>query len=81
MCQDILDVMIHFMYIHTMATEKPRVLLTLDDDLLERIDDFRYNGRIPSRSEAVRRLIVKGLEAFENAPSTPPALSKKESSR
>jgi metal-responsive CopG/Arc/MetJ family transcriptional regulator len=48
-----------------MATKKPQILLTLDDDLLERIEDFRYESRIPTRSEAVRRLIKDALEKYE----------------
>jgi len=44
-----------------MATKKPQVLLTLDEELLERIDDYRYENRIPTRSEAMRRLIRKAL--------------------
>jgi metal-responsive CopG/Arc/MetJ family transcriptional regulator len=45
-----------------MATKKPQVLLTLDDELLERIEDYRYGNRIPTRSEAIRSLIKIGLE-------------------
>ena len=44
-----------------MATKKPQVLLTLDEELLERIDDYRYENRIPTRSEAMRHLIRKAL--------------------
>jgi hypothetical protein len=40
-----------------MATDKPKVLLILDEDLLKRIDDYRYENRIPARTEAIRRLI------------------------
>ncbi len=47
-----------------MATDKPRVLLTLDEDLLERIDDFRYENRIPARSEAMRRLLELALKQY-----------------
>ncbi len=50
---------------HGMTTEKPRILLTVDDELLERIDDYRYGNRIPSRSEAIRRLIEDALKQFE----------------
>jgi hypothetical protein len=32
-------------------------------ELLERIDDFRYTRRIPSRAETIRQLIEAGLEA------------------
>jgi metal-responsive CopG/Arc/MetJ family transcriptional regulator len=48
-----------------MATDKPKVLLILDDDLLKRIDDYRYENRIPARTEAIRRLIDKSLSQYE----------------
>ncbi len=48
-----------------MATNKPRILLTVEKELLELIDDFRYDNRIPSRSEAIRRLIVESLKKYE----------------
>jgi metal-responsive CopG/Arc/MetJ family transcriptional regulator len=48
-----------------MATDKPKVLLILDHDLLERIDDYRYGNRIPSRNEAIRRLIIDSIEQYE----------------
>lgn len=51
-------------YISYMATQKPQVLLTFtDDDLLKRVDDFRFENRVNSRSEAIRQLIEAGLEA------------------
>lgn len=49
-----------------MPTKRPQVLLTVDDNLLERIEDYRYGNRIPSRSEAMRRLIEMGLRAAED---------------
>ena len=52
-------------YISLMPTNKPKVLITLDDDLMERIDDFRYGNRIPSRSEAIRRLIEEALKKYQ----------------
>lgn len=51
-----------------MATDKPRILLTVDEDLLKRIDDFRYENRIPARSEAIRRLLEEALKKYENPP-------------
>ena len=48
-----------------MPTRKPQILLTLDDDLLERIEDYRYANRIPARSKAVRRLIDESLKQWE----------------
>jgi metal-responsive CopG/Arc/MetJ family transcriptional regulator len=51
-----------------MPTEKPKILITLEDSLLTRIDDFRYDSRIPSRSEAIRRLIEEGLKNYKPKP-------------
>lgn len=45
-----------------MATNKPRILLTLDEDLLKRIDDYRFENRISTRSEAMRRLLKHALD-------------------
>lgn len=51
-------------YITYMKTQKPQILLTFtDDDLLKRVDDFRFENRINSRSEAIRQLIEAGLAA------------------
>ncbi len=44
-----------------MPTEKPKILITFDEDLLKRIDDYRFENRINSRSEAIRRLIEEAL--------------------
>ena len=49
-----------------MPTEKPKILMVLDNDLLEKIEDFRYNNRIPTRSEAIRRLLEEGLKKYQN---------------
>lgn len=44
----------------------------MPQDLVARIDDFRYTGRVPSRAEAVRRLIEAGLTALsEKKPGKP----------
>ena len=48
-----------------MPTDKPKVLITMDNDLLERVDDFRFENRINSRSEAIRRLIKESLKKYE----------------
>lgn len=48
-----------------MPTDKPKVLLILDDDLLKRIDDYRYENRIPARNEAIRRLLNEALQNYE----------------
>lgn len=45
-----------------MPTNKPKILLILDEDMLEKIEDFRFSNRIPSRAEAIRKLIDEGLK-------------------
>ena len=49
-----------------MTTDKPKILLTVDEELLKRIDDFRFNNRIAARTGAVRRLIGEALKKYEN---------------
>lgn len=48
-----------------MPSKKPVITLLVDEDLLERINDYRFGNRIESKSEALRLLIEKGLETFE----------------
>ena len=48
-----------------MTTDKPQILLTIGKGLLKRVEDFRYGNRIPTRSEAIRRLIEEGLKRYE----------------
>lgn len=39
-----------------------QVLLTISKELLEKVEDYQFENRIPSRSEAIRDLIEKGLD-------------------
>lgn len=48
-----------------MATEKTILTFAADSELLERLNDFRFENRIETRSEAIRLLVEKGLEDFE----------------
>ena len=49
-----------------MPTEKPRYSITVDDEMLKEIDDFRFSNRYNSRSQATLELIRLGLEALKN---------------
>ena len=49
-----------------MPTHKPRYTVVVDDELLKKIEDFRYENRYPSRSAATVELIRLGLESLEN---------------
>lgn len=48
-----------------MATKKTKILITLNDKIIESVDDYRYENRIPSRSEAIRRLLEEALKKYE----------------
>lgn len=52
-----------------MATERPKILLILDDDLLRRVEDYRFEKRVNSRAEAIRRLLEEGLKVSDTAPA------------
>ncbi len=43
-------------------TSKPRFCITVDDELMKEIDDFRFENRYGSRSQATVELIRMGVE-------------------
>ena len=47
-----------------MTTDKPRYTITVDEELLKRIDDFRFENRYPTRTQATVELIRLGVEAY-----------------
>jgi metal-responsive CopG/Arc/MetJ family transcriptional regulator len=49
-----------------MPTDKPKILITLEDKLLTRIDDYRFENRVNTRSEAIRRLLEEALRKYES---------------
>jgi len=49
-------------------TEKPRYTITVDEELMKRIDDFRFDNRYTSRSAATLDLIRLGIEVIEKQP-------------
>ena len=51
-----------------MPTEKPKIIFVADIELLERLDDYRFENRISSRSEAIRRLLEESLKKYEKQP-------------
>jgi hypothetical protein len=56
-----------------MPTDKPKILLVLDNELFKQIDDFRFDNRIKSQSEAVRIILKAGLKSIK---AKPPKKSK-----
>jgi metal-responsive CopG/Arc/MetJ family transcriptional regulator len=49
-----------------------RIIFVIPDDLLARVDDYRFAGRHQSRSEALRQLLTVALDQQEakEGPST-----------
>lgn len=48
-----------------MPTEKPRITVVVDDDMLQQIEDFRFENRYPSRSAAMVELIRLDIEQIK----------------
>ena len=44
---------------------KPTTSISLDENLFQQIDDFKFQKRFDSRSQAIAVLIVKGLKYME----------------
>ncbi len=59
-----------------MATNKPRYTVSVDNDMFQQIEDFRFEHRFQTRSEATVELIRLGLEALkkeqDNQKNKPP---------
>ncbi|NPC89175.1 hypothetical protein HNH97_09700 [Gluconacetobacter entanii] len=51
-----------------------RIITPMPKSLVQAIDDFRFSERMPSRAEAIRRLILLGLDAVhqEQMKNQPP---------
>ena len=47
-----------------MATDRPRYTVSVDNELFQQIEDFRFEHRFQTRSEATVELIRLGLEAL-----------------
>jgi metal-responsive CopG/Arc/MetJ family transcriptional regulator len=50
-----------------MPTEKPKIIFVADAELLERLDDYRFENRIKTQSEAIRRLLDTALKQYEKS--------------
>ena len=48
-----------------MPTDKPRYCITVDEEMLKEIDDFRFDNRYNSRSQATLELIRLGLQVLK----------------
>lgn len=48
-----------------MATNRPRYTVSVDEKLFQQIEDFRFENRYQTRSEATVELIRLGLKQLE----------------
>lgn len=48
-----------------MATQRPRYMISVDDDMFNKIEDFRFEKRFQTRSDATTELIRLGLEVIQ----------------
>ena len=48
-----------------MAMDRPRYSITLDQELFQRVEDFRFKNRYQTRNEATVQLIRLGLEQID----------------
>lgn len=48
-----------------MSSEKPRYTITMEAELLRRIDEYRFEHRFANRTQATLELIRLGMEAAE----------------
>lgn len=46
----------------TVPSTKPVINLVMDQELIDRVDDFRFAHRFPSRAAAIKWLLEWGLD-------------------
>lgn len=61
-----------------MATNKQRYMISVDDGMFKEIEDFRFEKRFQTRSEATTELIRLGLEAVKKQNTKPKAKANKD---
>lgn len=45
-----------------MPSQKPLINLVIDEELLERLEDWRFTNRMPSRAAAIKWLLIWALD-------------------
>ena len=48
-----------------MPTENPRVTITLDDELLNKITEYRFENRIKNQTQAIVQLVERGIAEID----------------
>ena len=53
-----------------LATKKPRYTVSVDEELFQQIEDYRFKHRFQTRSEATVELIRLGLKSICQEPGS-----------
>ena len=61
-----------------MPTERPRVMVVIDEDMLKEIDDIRFDKRYASRSQLMFDLLKMGIKEMREKESSQNDHPKKE---
>jgi Arc/MetJ-type ribon-helix-helix transcriptional regulator len=51
-----------------MPTEKKVLTFAVEDEFLKRLEDYRFENRFNTMSEAIRKLIEESLQRYEKKP-------------
>ena len=51
-----------------MPTMNPRITFTVSDELMEKIDEYRFQHRMKNQTQAIVSLLNRGLEALSGKP-------------
>lgn len=62
-----------------MATKRPRYMISVDNEMFNAIEDFRFERRFQTRSEATAELIRLGLEQIKKDQAEQESKKKEES--
>lgn len=62
-----------------MATKRPRYMISVDNEMFNAIEDFRFERRFQTRSEATAELIRLGLEQIKKDQAEQAEKQKEES--
>ena len=63
-----------------MPTEKPRITITMSNEQLGRIDEYRYSNKMKNQTQAILSLIEKGYEVLAQKQDFSSEYSEKTSS-
>lgn len=55
-----------------MPTNNPRITFTVSDEMMKRIENYRYDNRMKNQTRAILDLIEKGFETIHKSDYTEP---------